>query len=84
METTSVNEAIDYEQVAQRKTRIAQLENELPACQAAASEDPGDHGGCSQGHRAVDRHPGGQVRETEFVKLAGLESALKQKIDRPG
>ena len=30
VETASVNEAIDYEQVAQRKTRIAQLENGCP------------------------------------------------------
>ena len=38
MESSDVNEAIDYEQVAQRKTRIAKLEAELPAKQAAASE----------------------------------------------
>ena len=38
MEPSDVNEAIDYEQVAQRKTRIAKLEAELPAKQAAASE----------------------------------------------
>lgn len=38
MESADVNEAIDYEQVAQRKTRIAKLEAELPAKQAAASE----------------------------------------------
>ena len=31
MESSDVNEAIDYEQVAQRKTRIAKLEAELPA-----------------------------------------------------
>uniref|UniRef100_UPI004027668A AAA family ATPase n=1 Tax=Faecalibacterium sp. TaxID=1971605 RepID=UPI004027668A len=38
MENTDVNEPIDYEQVAERKTRMAQLESELPAKQAAASE----------------------------------------------
>ena len=38
MESSDVNEAIDYEQVAERKTRIAKLEAELPAKQAAASE----------------------------------------------
>ena len=37
METADVNEPIDYERVAQRKTRIAKLEAELPAKQAAAS-----------------------------------------------
>ena len=38
METADVNEPIDYERVAERKTRIAKLEAELPAKQAAASE----------------------------------------------
>ncbi len=38
MESADVNEAIDYERVAERKTRIAKLEAELPAKQAAASE----------------------------------------------
>ena len=38
MENASANEAIDYEAVAERKTRIAQLEAELPAKQAAAGE----------------------------------------------
>ena len=31
MESADVNEAIDYERVAERKTRIAKLESELPA-----------------------------------------------------
>ncbi len=35
METADVNEPIDYERVAERKTRIAKLEAELPAKQAA-------------------------------------------------
>ena len=30
METADVNEPIDYERVAERKTRIAKLEAELP------------------------------------------------------
>ena len=37
MENADVNEPIDYERVAERKTRMAQLESELPAKQAAAS-----------------------------------------------
>ena len=38
MENADVNEPIDYERVAERKTRIAKLEADLPAKQAAASE----------------------------------------------
>ena len=38
MENADVNEPIDYERVAERKTRMAQLERELPAKQAAAGE----------------------------------------------
>ncbi len=80
MESADVNEAIDYERVAERKTRIAKLEAE-PARQAGRCQrNSGDHGRCGQGHRAVDGHPGGKVPETEFVKLATLEDALKQKI----
>jgi len=56
MENTDVNEPIDYEQVAERKTRMAQLESQTGRRQ----RDQGDHGRCGQGHRAVDRHPGGE------------------------
>ena len=80
VETTSVNEAIDYEQVAQRKTRIAQLENELPACQAAASEIQVTMEDVAKVIELWTGIPAVKIRETEFVKLAGLESALKQKI----
>ena len=80
VETASVNEAIDYEQVAQRKTRIAQLENELPACQAAASEIQVTMEDVAKVIELWTGIPAVKIRETEFVKLAGLESALKQKI----
>ena len=80
VETASVNEAIDYEQVAQRKTRIAQLENELPACQAAASEIQVTMEDVAKVIELWTGIPAVKIRETEFVKLAGLENALKQKI----
>ena len=80
VETASVNETIDYEQVAQRKTRIAQLENELPACQAAASEIQVTMEDVAKVIELWTGIPAVKIRETEFVKLAGLENALKQKI----
>ena len=57
MAEADVNEPIDYEQVAQRKTRMAQLETELPAKQACRQRDQSVHGRRGQGHRAVDGHP---------------------------
>ena len=80
MESADVNEAIDYERVAERKTRIAKLESELPAKQAAASEIQVTMDDVAKVIELWTGIPAVKIRETEFVKLAGLEAALKQKI----
>ena len=80
MESADVNEAIDYERVAERKTRIAKLESELPAKQAAASEIQVTMDDVAKVIELWTGIPAVKIRETEFVKLAGLENALKQKV----
>ena len=80
MENADVNEAIDYERVAERKTRIAKLESELPAKQAAASEIQVTMDDVAKVIELWTGIPAVKIRETEFVKLAGLENALKQKV----
>ena len=80
MESSDVNEAIDYERVAERKTRIAKLESELPAKQAAASEIQVTMDDVAKVIELWTGIPAVKIRETEFVKLAGLENALKQKV----
>ena len=80
MESADVNEAIDYERVAERKTRIAKLESELPAKQAAASEIQVTMDDVAKVIELWTGIPAVKIRETEFVKLAGPENALKQKV----
>ena len=80
METADVNEPIDYERVAERKTRIAKLEAELPAKQAAASEIQVTMDDVAKVIELWTGIPAVKIRETEFVKLAGLEAALKKKV----
>ena len=80
MENASANEAIDYEAVAERKTRIAQLEAELPAKQAAASEIEVSMDDLARVIELWTGIPAVKIRETEFVRLAGLEDELKKKV----
>ena len=80
MDNTDVNEPIDYEQVAERKTRMAQLESELPAKQAAASEIKVTMDDVAKVIELWTGIPAVKIRETEYAKLAGLESELKKKI----
>ena len=80
MESADVNEAIDYERVAERKTRIAKLESELPAKQAAASEIQVTMDDVAKVIELWTGIPAVKIREPEFVKLAGREAALKQKV----
>ena len=80
MENADVNEPIDYEHVAERKTRIAKLEAELPAKQAAASEIQVTMDDVAKVIELWTGIPAVKIRETEFVKLAGLEAALKKKV----
>ena len=80
MESTDVNQPIDYEQVAQRKTRIAKLESELPAKQAAASQIQVTMEDVAKVVELWTGIPAVKIRETEYVKIAGLENQLKQKI----
>ena len=74
------NQPIDYEQAAERKTRLAQLENELPAKQAAASEINVSMDDVARVIELWTGIPAVKIRESEFVKLASLETELKKKI----
>ena len=80
MESASTNEAIDYEAVAERKTRIAQLEAELPAKQAAASEIQVPRDDLARVIELWTGIPAVKIRETEYVRLATLEEELKKKV----
>ena len=80
MESTPTDEAIDYEAVAERKTRIAQLEAELPAKQAAASEIKVSMDDLARVIELWTGIPAVKIRETEYVRLASLEDELKKKI----
>ena len=80
MANADVNEPIDYEQVAERKTRIAQLESELPAKQAAASESRVTMDDVAKVIELWTGIPAVKIRETEYAKLASLETELKKKI----
>ena len=80
MAEADVNQPIDYEQVAERKTRIAQLESELPAKQAAASEITVMMDDVAKVIELWTGIPAVKIQETEFVKLANLEGELKKKI----
>ena len=68
MESASTNEAIDYEAVAERKTRIAQLEAELPAKQAAASEIQVTMDDLARVIELWTGIPAVKIRETEYVR----------------
>ena len=80
MAEADVNEPIDYEQVAERKTRIAQLESELPAKQAAASAIQVTMDDVAKVIELWTGIPAVKIRETEFAKPANLEGELKKKI----
>ena len=80
MADADVNEPIDYEQVAERKTRIAQLESELPAKQAAASEIRVTMDDVAKVIELWTGIPAVKIQETEYAKLANLETELKKKI----
>ena len=80
MENADVNEPIDYERVAERKTRIAKLEADLPAKQAAASEIQVTMDDVAKVIELWTGIPAVKIRETEFAKLANLEGELKKKI----
>ena len=80
MEMDSADQPIDYEAVAERKTRIAQLEAEVPAKQAAASEIQVSMDDLARVIELWTGIPAVKIRETEYVRLAGLEDELKKKI----
>ena len=80
MENADVNEPIDYERVAERKTRMAQLERELPAKQAAAGEIQVTMDDVAKVIELWTGIPAVKIRETEYAKLASLETELKKKI----
>ena len=79
MENADVNEPIDYERVAERKTRMAQLERELPAKQAAAGEIQVTMDDVAKVIELWTGIPAVKIRETEYAKLASLETELKKR-----
>ena len=80
MESASTNEAIDYEAVAERKPRTAQLKAGLPAKQAAASEIQVTMDALARVIELWTGIPAVKIRETEYVRLATLEEELKKKV----
>ena len=84
MESADVNEAIDYEQVAQRKTRIAKLEAELPAKQAAASEIKVTMDDVAKVIELWTGIPAVKIQETEFVKAGRAGSGAEKEDHRSG
>ena len=80
MDNADVNEPIDYERVAERKTRMAQLERELPAKQAAAGEIQVTMDDVAKVIELWTGIPAVKIQETEYAKLASLETELKKKI----
>ena len=84
MENADVNEPIDYERVAERKTRMAQLERELPAKQAAAGEIQVTMDDVAKVIELWTGIPAVKIRETEYAKLASLETELKKEDHRSG
>ena len=79
-EEADMDEPIDYERVAERKTRMAQLERELPAKQAAAGEIQVTMDDVAKVIELWTGIPAVKIRETEYAKLASLETELKKKI----
>ena len=84
MENADVNEPIDYERVAERKTRIAKLEADLPAKQAAASEIQVTMDDVAKVIELWTGIPAVKIRETEFAKLANLEGRAEKEDHRAG
>ena len=80
MANADPNEPIDYEHVAERKTRLAKLEAELPTKQAEASEIQVSMEDVARVIELWTGIPAVKIRESEYVKLAALEGELKKKI----
>ena len=80
MESADVNEAIDYERVAERKTRIAKLESELPAKQAAASEIQVTMDDVAKVIELWTGIPASKIQESEMQRVSSLEESLKKRI----
>ena len=80
LENTPADKPIDYEQVAEVKTQLAKLEAELPAKRQAADQIQVSLEDVAKVIELWTGIPAVKIQESEFVKLAGLEDALKQKI----
>ncbi len=80
MENPPENEPIDYERVAERKTRMAQLEAELPAKQAAPGEIQVTMDDVAKVIELWTGIPAVKSRRPSMAKPAGLEAELKKKI----
>ena len=81
-ELTAVDtdQPIDYERVAEVKTQIAQLEADLPAKQAAVDSICVSMDDVAKVIELWTGIPAVKIRESEYVKLASLESELQKKI----
>ena len=72
--------APDYERLAQIKTELAQLRANLPELEIKASNIQVEMEDVAKVIELWTGIPAVKVKESEFTKLLGLESALKKKI----
>ena len=80
LQNAPTDQPIDYEHAAEVKTRLAQLEAELPAKKQAADSIEVSMDDVAKVIELWTGIPAVKIRESEFTKLAGLEAALKEKI----
>ncbi len=74
------DQPIDYEHVAEVKTKLAQLEKDLPAQEAAVQEISVSMDDVAKVIELWTGIPAVKIRESEFTKLLSIEEDLKKKI----
>ncbi len=72
--------AVDYEKLAALKTELARLRDELPKVEAETAEIAVSMDDVARVIELWTGIPAVKIKETEFEKLLGLESALKARI----
>ena len=80
LENTPADQPLDYEQMANLKAELARLEERQPALEAAARDIPVTMDDVAKVIELWTGIPAVKIKESEYTKLLGLESALKAKI----
>ena len=80
MEQTPTDQPLDYEQLANLRTETARLQAELPALEAQVADITVTMEDVARVIELWTGIPAVKIKESEFTKLQGLESALKAKI----